>query len=117
MEAGDGKEETPLPSALSRFQLSEDYGFLLPSPLVGGGRATVPVGKTELPAPYGPWMEIARELPQLIASHRLRSRVHQVNARPLLASARPQPWSGIAVSGRIPVHGQLCVSQCVLLLP
>nr|XP_047903269.1 indoleamine 2,3-dioxygenase 2 [Anser cygnoides] len=66
MEAGDGKEETPLPSALSRFQLSEDYGFLLPSPL------------TELPAPYGPWMEIARELPQLIASHRLRSRVHQM---------------------------------------
>ncbi|XP_035201084.1 indoleamine 2,3-dioxygenase 2 isoform X1 [Oxyura jamaicensis] len=66
MEASDGKEETPLPSALSRFQLSEDYGFLLPNPL------------TELPDPYGPWMEIARELPQLIASHRLRSRVHQM---------------------------------------
>uniref|UniRef100_A0A8B9T3W6 Indoleamine 2,3-dioxygenase 2 n=1 Tax=Anas platyrhynchos TaxID=8839 RepID=A0A8B9T3W6_ANAPL len=66
MEAGDGKEETPLSSALSRFQLSEDYGFLLPNPL------------TELPAPYGPWMEIAHELPQLIASHRLRSRVHQM---------------------------------------
>ncbi|KAI6073572.1 Indoleamine 2,3-dioxygenase 2 isoform X1 [Aix galericulata] len=66
MEAGDGKEETPLSLALSRFQLSEDYGFLLPNPL------------TELPAPYGPWMEIARELPQLIASHRLRSRVHQM---------------------------------------
>uniref|UniRef100_A0A493TR63 Indoleamine 2,3-dioxygenase 2 n=1 Tax=Anas platyrhynchos platyrhynchos TaxID=8840 RepID=A0A493TR63_ANAPP len=44
MEAGDGKEETPLSSALSRFQLSEDYGFLLPNPLVGDGRATVPVG-------------------------------------------------------------------------
>ncbi|KFP71353.1 Indoleamine 2,3-dioxygenase 2, partial [Acanthisitta chloris] len=34
--------------------------------------------KTELPAPYGPWMEIARELPQLITSHQLRSRVHQM---------------------------------------
>lgn len=44
MEASDGKEETPLPSALSRFQLSEDYGFLLPNPLVGGGCATMPVG-------------------------------------------------------------------------
>uniref|UniRef100_U3IEL5 Indoleamine 2,3-dioxygenase 2 n=1 Tax=Anas platyrhynchos platyrhynchos TaxID=8840 RepID=U3IEL5_ANAPP len=42
MEAGDGKEETPLSSALSRFQLSEDYGFLLPNPLVGDGRATMP---------------------------------------------------------------------------
>ncbi|NXK46713.1 I23O2 dioxygenase, partial [Chauna torquata] len=66
MEAGNMKEETPLPSALSLFQLSEDYGFLLPNPL------------TELPAPYGPWMEIARKLPQLIASHRLRSCVHQM---------------------------------------
>uniref|UniRef100_A0A672UFM3 Indoleamine 2,3-dioxygenase 2 n=1 Tax=Strigops habroptila TaxID=2489341 RepID=A0A672UFM3_STRHB len=34
--------------------------------------------KTELPAPYGPWMEIAHNLPQLITSHQLRSRVHQV---------------------------------------
>ncbi|KFR14016.1 Indoleamine 2,3-dioxygenase 2, partial [Opisthocomus hoazin] len=30
------------------------------------------------PAPYAPWMEIAHDLPQLIASHRLRSRVHQM---------------------------------------
>ncbi|XP_075300781.1 indoleamine 2,3-dioxygenase 2 isoform X3 [Opisthocomus hoazin] len=66
MEAGDGTEETPLPLALTRFQLSEEYGFLLPHPL------------TELPAPYAPWMEIAHDLPQLIASHRLRSRVHQM---------------------------------------
>lgn len=43
-------------------------------------------------------MEIARELPQLIASHRLRSRVHQVNVRPLLVLACPQPRSGIAES-------------------
>ncbi|NWR78884.1 I23O2 dioxygenase, partial [Centropus unirufus] len=32
----------------------------------------------ELPAPYGPWMEIAHRLPQLLASHQLRSRVHQM---------------------------------------
>ncbi|CAM9812252.1 unnamed protein product, partial [Bubo scandiacus] len=40
MEPGDGTEETPL--ALARFQLSEEYGFLLPHPL------------TELPAPLRP---------------------------------------------------------------
>ncbi|XP_009279550.1 PREDICTED: indoleamine 2,3-dioxygenase 2 [Aptenodytes forsteri] len=66
MEACDGTEETLLPLALTKFQLSEEYGFLLPDPL------------TELPAPYGPWMEIAHDLPQLIASHRLRSQVHQM---------------------------------------
>ncbi|NXT83623.1 I23O2 dioxygenase, partial [Zapornia atra] len=66
MEAGDSTEEIPHPLLLSRFQLSEEYGFLLPSPL------------TELPAPYRPWMEIAHDLPQLIASHRLRSRVQQM---------------------------------------
>ncbi|KAJ7423346.1 Indoleamine 2,3-dioxygenase 2 [Willisornis vidua] len=66
MEAGHGTEEPPLPLELSRFQISEEFGFLLPDPL------------TELPAPFGPWMEIAQELPQLIASHQLRSRVHQM---------------------------------------
>ncbi|NXY07631.1 I23O2 dioxygenase, partial [Pteruthius melanotis] len=66
MEASDDTEEPPLPPALSRFQVSEEFGFLLPNPL------------TELPAPYGPWMDIAHELPQLIASHQLRSRVHQM---------------------------------------
>uniref|UniRef100_A0A8C0EUX3 I23O2 dioxygenase n=1 Tax=Bubo bubo TaxID=30461 RepID=A0A8C0EUX3_BUBBB len=66
MEPGDSTEETPLPLVLARFQLSEEYGFLLPHPL------------TELPAPYGPWMEIAHDLPRLITSHRLRSHVHQV---------------------------------------
>ncbi|NXJ82967.1 I23O2 dioxygenase, partial [Trogon melanurus] len=66
MEAGDGREETPLPLALSKFHISEEYGFLLPDPL------------TELPAPYGPWMEIAHDLPQLIASRQLRSRVLQM---------------------------------------
>ncbi|NWH81356.1 I23O2 dioxygenase, partial [Piaya cayana] len=66
MEAGHDTEKTPLPLALTRFQVSEEYGFLLPDPL------------TDLPAPYGPWMEIAHHLPQLIASHQLRSRVHQM---------------------------------------
>uniref|UniRef100_A0A8C6IZH8 Uncharacterized protein n=1 Tax=Melopsittacus undulatus TaxID=13146 RepID=A0A8C6IZH8_MELUD len=66
MEPGDSSEEPPLPLALERFQLSEEYGSLLPEPL------------TELPEPYGPWMEIAHDLPELITSHRLRSRVHQM---------------------------------------
>lgn len=39
METGEGTEETPLPLALTRFQLSEEYGFLLPHPLVGDGCA------------------------------------------------------------------------------
>ncbi|NXB30176.1 I23O2 dioxygenase, partial [Eulacestoma nigropectus] len=66
MEASDDTEEPPLPLALTRFQVSEEFGFLLPDPL------------TELPAPYGPWMDIARELPQLITSHQLRLRIHQM---------------------------------------
>ncbi|NWI84055.1 I23O2 dioxygenase, partial [Dryoscopus gambensis] len=66
MEAGDDTEEPPLPLALTRFQISEEFGFLLPDPL------------TELPAPYGPWMDIGHELPQLITSRQLRSRVHQM---------------------------------------
>ncbi|NWI60721.1 I23O2 dioxygenase, partial [Calyptomena viridis] len=66
MEVGNGTEEPSLPLALSRFQVSEEFGFLLPDPL------------TELPAPYGPWMEVAHELPQLIKSRRLRSRVQQI---------------------------------------
>nr|XP_025968004.1 indoleamine 2,3-dioxygenase 2 isoform X3 [Dromaius novaehollandiae] len=66
MAARGEDEESPLPLTLSRFQLSEEYGFLLPNPL------------TELPAPYGPWMEIAGSLPQLIASRQLRSRLRQM---------------------------------------
>ncbi|XP_009863874.1 PREDICTED: indoleamine 2,3-dioxygenase 2-like, partial [Apaloderma vittatum] len=41
---------------------------------------------TELPAPYGPWMEIAHDLPRLIVSRRLRSQVlkmPQLSARHL----------------------------------
>ncbi|NWY70595.1 I23O2 dioxygenase, partial [Erithacus rubecula] len=66
MESSEDTEEPPLPLALSSFQVSEEFGFLLPHPL------------TELPAPYGPWMELARQLPQLICSHQLRSQVHQM---------------------------------------
>ncbi|NWV35639.1 I23O2 dioxygenase, partial [Grantiella picta] len=66
MEASSDMEKPPLPLALTRFQVSEEFGFLLPNPL------------TELPAPYGPWMDIAHELPQLITSQQLRSRVHQM---------------------------------------
>ncbi|NWS86686.1 I23O2 dioxygenase, partial [Toxostoma redivivum] len=66
MESSDDTEEPPLPLALSRFQVSEEFGFLLPDPL------------TELPAPYSPWMDLAQELPQLISSHQLRSRVQQM---------------------------------------
>ncbi|NWR42423.1 I23O2 dioxygenase, partial [Regulus satrapa] len=66
MEASSEIEEPPLPLALTRFQVSEEFGFLLPDPL------------TELPAAYGPWMDIAHELPQLITSQQLRSRVHQM---------------------------------------
>ncbi|NXO01503.1 I23O2 dioxygenase, partial [Rhinopomastus cyanomelas] len=68
MEDHDSTEETPLetPLTLAAFQVSEEFGFLLPQPL------------TELPAPYSPWMEVAQDLPELIASHRLRSRVQQM---------------------------------------
>ncbi|XP_056364839.1 indoleamine 2,3-dioxygenase 2 isoform X2 [Oenanthe melanoleuca] len=66
MESSEDTEEPPLPLALSSFQVSEEFGFLLPDPL------------TELPAPYGPWMELAQQLPQLICSHQLRSQVHQM---------------------------------------
>ncbi|XP_077008681.1 indoleamine 2,3-dioxygenase 2 isoform X3 [Tamandua tetradactyla] len=59
-----------LPLSLERFHISEDYGFLLPNPL------------KELPDHYRPWMEIANNLPHLIASHQLRA---QVNKMPLLS--------------------------------
>lgn len=39
MEASDDTEEPPLPLALTRFQVSEEFGFLLPDPLVGAGCA------------------------------------------------------------------------------
>lgn len=62
--------------------------------------------KTELPAPYGPWMDIALQLPQLITGHQLRSRVHQVwcppgmgfSCSPSCAQGSPRPWSDTAES-------------------
>uniref|UniRef100_A0A8C3H797 Indoleamine 2,3-dioxygenase 2 n=1 Tax=Chrysemys picta bellii TaxID=8478 RepID=A0A8C3H797_CHRPI len=66
MENNNENEEKPLLFTLRRFHLSEDYGFLLPNPL------------SELPAPYGPWMEIANNLPHLIQSHQLRSQVYKM---------------------------------------
>uniref|UniRef100_A0A8C0EWC7 Indoleamine 2,3-dioxygenase 2 n=1 Tax=Bubo bubo TaxID=30461 RepID=A0A8C0EWC7_BUBBB len=60
---------------------------LLRSCMLPGCALTAPPSplstKTELPAPYGPWMEIAHDLPRLITSHRLRSHVHQLSARHL----------------------------------
>ncbi|NWJ07323.1 I23O2 dioxygenase, partial [Crypturellus undulatus] len=65
--AASGEEEAPpQPFTLSRFQLSEEFGFLLPNPL------------TELPPPYGPWMELAGRLPELLASRQLRARLLQM---------------------------------------
>ncbi|KAM6035030.1 indoleamine 2,3-dioxygenase 2 isoform 1-T1 [Theristicus caerulescens] len=55
------------PAASTADQVSALRGVWLPSSR-----------PSELPAPYGPWMEIAHDLPQLIASHRLRSQVHQM---------------------------------------
>uniref|UniRef100_A0A8C5F2H6 Indoleamine 2,3-dioxygenase 2 n=1 Tax=Gopherus evgoodei TaxID=1825980 RepID=A0A8C5F2H6_9SAUR len=67
METCNNKsEEKPLLFTLRGFHLSEDYGFLLPNPL------------SELPALYGPWMEIANNLPHLIQSHQLRSQVYKM---------------------------------------
>ncbi|NXA42174.1 I23O2 dioxygenase, partial [Eudromia elegans] len=66
MAASAEEEAPPQPFTLSRFQLSEEFGFLLPNPL------------TELPPPYAPWMEIAARLPELLASRQLRARLLQM---------------------------------------
>lgn len=39
----------------------------------------LPSPQTELPPSYSVWMDIAHELPQLIASRQLRARIHQVH--------------------------------------
>ncbi|XP_048836054.1 indoleamine 2,3-dioxygenase 1 isoform X1 [Brienomyrus brachyistius] len=59
------------PFSLSAYHVSEECGFILPAP------------QTELPTYYRPWMDIAQSVPQLVQSHTLRSRVHQM---PLLES-------------------------------
>uniref|UniRef100_A0A8C9LE56 Indoleamine 2,3-dioxygenase 2 n=1 Tax=Pavo cristatus TaxID=9049 RepID=A0A8C9LE56_PAVCR len=38
----------------------------------------LPSPQTELPPSYSPWMDIAHELPKLIASHQLRACIHQM---------------------------------------
>ncbi|KAJ8400942.1 hypothetical protein AAFF_G00388990 [Aldrovandia affinis] len=54
------------PFSLDRYCVSEDYGFILPEPLA------------ELPPYYQPWMDLARHATDLIHTHTLRSRVHQM---------------------------------------
>lgn len=52
--------------SLAQFHVSEDCGFILPEPL------------TDLPEYYKPWMNIAKNVPELISSHSLRLRVHDM---------------------------------------
>ncbi|XP_035312123.1 indoleamine 2,3-dioxygenase 2 [Cricetulus griseus] len=52
--------------SLGRYHISEEYGFLLRSPL------------KELPDEYRPWMEIANKLPHLIESHQLQAHVYKM---------------------------------------
>ncbi|XP_019401614.1 PREDICTED: indoleamine 2,3-dioxygenase 2 isoform X3 [Crocodylus porosus] len=73
MDPADETEQPPPPCALDKFHISPEYGFLLPDP------------QTELPAPYRPWMDLARSLPDLIATRQLRAHVHQA---PQLSAAQ-----------------------------
>ncbi|XP_052459601.1 indoleamine 2,3-dioxygenase 2 [Carassius gibelio] len=57
---------TETPMSLEQFHISEDYGFILPEPL------------NDLPLYYKPWMDIARNMPDLISSHSLRLRIHNM---------------------------------------
>uniref|UniRef100_A0A671TD34 Indoleamine 2,3-dioxygenase 2-like n=1 Tax=Sinocyclocheilus anshuiensis TaxID=1608454 RepID=A0A671TD34_9TELE len=52
--------------SLGQFHISEDCGCILPEPL------------TDLPLYYKPWMDIARNVPELISSHSLRLRIHNM---------------------------------------
>ncbi|XP_077571347.1 indoleamine 2,3-dioxygenase 1 [Stigmatopora nigra] len=52
--------------SLDAYHVSEELGFILPEPL------------QELPAYYKPWMDVAREVPDLVLAHELRSRIHQM---------------------------------------
>ncbi|XP_048066837.1 indoleamine 2,3-dioxygenase 1 isoform X1 [Megalobrama amblycephala] len=58
--------DTEKPLSLKKFHISEDYGFILPEPL------------TDLPAHYKPWMDIARNVTELVSSHSLRLRIHDM---------------------------------------
>ncbi|KAI7797578.1 indoleamine 2, partial [Triplophysa rosa] len=59
-----GTAETLL--SMEQFHVSEDFGFILPEPL------------TDLPEYFKPWMDIAKNVPELISSHSLRLRVHNM---------------------------------------
>ncbi|XP_077079822.1 indoleamine 2,3-dioxygenase 1 isoform X2 [Siphateles boraxobius] len=52
--------------SLRKSHISEDCGFILPEPL------------TDLPLYFKPWMDIARNVPELISSHSLRLRIHDM---------------------------------------
>ncbi|XP_060786674.1 indoleamine 2,3-dioxygenase 1 [Neoarius graeffei] len=52
--------------SLKQYHISEEYGFILPDPLV------------ELPLYFRPWMEIAGCVSELVSSHSLRSSVHKM---------------------------------------
>ncbi|XP_051950553.1 indoleamine 2,3-dioxygenase 2-like [Xyrauchen texanus] len=52
--------------SLRKFHVSEDCGFILPDPL------------TDLPLYYKPWMDIAKNVPELLSSHSLRRRIHDM---------------------------------------
>uniref|UniRef100_A0A8D0FCA0 Indoleamine 2,3-dioxygenase 2 n=1 Tax=Strix occidentalis caurina TaxID=311401 RepID=A0A8D0FCA0_STROC len=79
-----GVHPPPIPAgrSLALPMPQENLPELLRSCVLPGCALTAPPSplstKTELPAPYGPWMEIAHDLPRLITSHRLRSHVHQM---------------------------------------
>ncbi|KAL2091915.1 hypothetical protein ACEWY4_011713 [Coilia grayii] len=64
MEAENGDLLRPL--TLKQYHISEDYGFVLREPL------------EDLPPYYQPWMEIAKNVTELIYSHSLRTRVHEM---------------------------------------
>ncbi|XP_016090739.1 indoleamine 2,3-dioxygenase 1 isoform X2 [Sinocyclocheilus grahami] len=63
---GTKVKNTEIPLSLEQFHISEDYGFILPEPL------------RDLPVYYKPWMDIARNVPELISSHSLRLRIHDM---------------------------------------
>ncbi|XP_067326748.1 indoleamine 2,3-dioxygenase 2 [Anolis sagrei] len=83
MDISNGHAPKQLPFTLKRFHISEEYGFLLPNAL------------QELPPFYGPWLEIARQLPDLIEDHELRSRVDKM---PLLSSQYLQGYRELALA-------------------
>ncbi|XP_036434420.1 indoleamine 2,3-dioxygenase 1 [Colossoma macropomum] len=51
---------------LGKYHISEEYGFVLPDPLV------------ELPPYFQPWTDIAGRVSELISAHSLRSFVHEL---------------------------------------